>query len=202
MRTGKITCKMCRREGVSLCGREKCAFKRRPYPPGAHGPTTRTRVTEYGRQLREKQKAKRFYGVSERQFRNYFEKAITQKGETGENLVRLLETRLDNAVYRAGLAKSRAAARQVVSHAHVDVNGQKVDIPSFHVKAGDVIRVRENKRNKSLWKAIEESLKNFEAPSWIVVDSKSLEAKVTSTPVDKDLQQPFDSTLIVEFYSR
>jgi len=193
---------MCRREGVSLCGREKCAFKRRPYPPGAHGPTTRTRVTEYGRQLREKQKAKRFYGVSERQFRNYFEKAITQKGETGENLVRLLETRLDNAVYRAGLAKSRAAARQVVSHAHVDVNGQKVDIPSFHVKAGDVIRVRENKRNKSLWKAIEESLKNFEAPSWIVVDSKSLEAKVTSTPVDKDLQQPFDSTLIVEFYSR
>ncbi len=193
---------MCRREGVSLCGREKCAFKRRPYPPGVHGPTSRTRQTEYGRQLREKQKAKRFYGVSERQFRNYFEKAMRLSGETGENLVRLLETRLDNAVYRAGFAKSRPAARQAVSHAHVEVNGRKVDIPSYVVKPGDIIRVRESKRSKGPWKTIEEGLKTHESPSWIVTDPKSLEAKVTSAPEEKELQQPFDSTLIVEFYSR
>ena len=193
---------MCRREGVSLCGREKCAFKRRPYPPGVHGPTSRTRQTEYGRQLREKQKAKRFYGVSERQFRNYYEKAIGLPGETGENLVRLLETRLDNAVYRSGLAKSRPAARQFVSHAHVAVNGRRVDIPSYQVKTGDIIRIRDNKREKGPWKAIEEDLKKHESPSWIILDAKSLEAKITSAPAEKELQQPFDSTLIVEFYSR
>lgn len=202
MRIKKITCKLCRREGVSLCGREKCAFKRRQYPPGAHGPTARPRVTEYGRQLREKQKAKRLYGISERQFRNYFEKAISQKGETGENLVRMLETRLDNAVFRAGFTKSRPAARQAVSHAHVDVNGRRVDIPSFHVKPGDVIRIRDSKRKKGLWTSLEEKMKHYEAPSWIVVDPKALEAKVTSAPAEQELQQPFDPTLIVEFYSR
>lgn len=202
MRTLKITCKMCRREGVSLCGREKCALKRRPYPPGVHGPTGGGRMTEYGKQMREKQKAKRMYGVAERQFRNCFKKALNMKGDTGENLVRLLEMRLDNAVFRAGFAKSRPAARQAVSHAHVSVNGRKVDIASAQVKTGDVISIRETKRAKGPWKTLAEDLKTRQAPSWLAVDAKAIEAKVTSRPEGEELKQAFDPKLIIEFYSR
>lgn len=193
---------MCRREGVSLCGREKCALKRRPYAPGVHGPNGGGRQTDFGKQLREKQKAKRLYGMSEGQFRNYYEKAVTMKGNSGENLMRLLETRLDNAVYRAGLAKSRPAARQAVSHAHISVNGKRVDIASFHVKPGDIIGIRETKREKGLWKTVSDALQHVTAPSWISVDAKEASAKVTSQPSGDELKQVFDPKLIIEFYSR
>lgn len=202
MRTLKITCKMCRREGVSLCGREKCALKRRPYPPGAHGPTGGSRMTDYGKQLREKQKAKRLYGLSETQFRNYFEKASAMKGDSGENLVRMLEMRLDNAVYRAGLAKTRPAARQAVSHAQFNVNGRKVDVASYQIKPGDIIGIRENKKQKGLWKMLVENPIAKETPSWITFDPKALEAKITSKPAGEELKQLFDPKRIVEFYSR
>ena len=201
MRT-RITCKICRREGVSLCGREKCALKRRPYAPGVHGPNGGSRMTDYGKQLREKQKAKRLYGVTERQFRNYFEKATNMKGDSGENLVRLLEMRLDNAVYRSGLAKSRPAARQVVSHAHIDVNGRKVNIASFQVKSGDVLKIRQSKLEKGPWKNLPDALKGKETPSWIALNGKDLEAKITSQPSGEELKQIFDPKLIIEFYSR
>jgi small subunit ribosomal protein S4 len=202
MRTLKITCKMCRREGVSLCGREKCALKKRPYGPGVHGQTGNFRQTEYGKQLREKQKAKRMYGVSEKQFRNYYDKARGMKGDSGENLVRLLETRLDNSVFRAGFTKSRPAARQAVSHAHISVNGKRVDIASAQIKPGDVISVRETKRAKGSWKTTQEDLKVRQAPSWLAVDPATLEAKVTSRPEGEELKQVFDPNLIIEFYSR
>lgn len=201
MRT-RITCKICRREGVSLCGREKCALKRRPYAPGVHGPNGGSRMTDYGKQLREKQKAKRLYGVTERQFRNYFEKATNMKGDSGENLVRLLEMRLDNAVYRSGLAKSRPAARQVVSHAHIDVNGRKVNIASFQVKSGDVLKIRQSKLEKGPWKNLPDALKGKETPSWIALNGKDLEAKITSQPSGEELKQIFNPKLIIEFYSR
>ncbi len=202
MKTTRITCKLCRREGVSLCGREKCAFKRRPYPPGVHGPKGGSRQTDYAKQLREKQKAKRLYGLSERQFENYFEKALRMKGDSGENLMRLLEMRLDNAVFRAGFAKSRPAARQSVSHAHISVNGKKVDIASFSVKPGDILQIRESKRAKSLWQGISEKLQKKEPPSWISITPATLEAKITSAPAMQDMLQPFDAKLIIEFYSR
>ncbi len=202
MKTTRITCKLCRREGVSLCGREKCAVKRRPYPPGVHGPKGGSRQTDYAKQLREKQKAKRLYGLSERQFENYFEKALRMKGDSGENLMRLLEMRLDNAVFRAGFAKSRPAARQTVSHAHISVNGKKVDIASFTVKPGDVLQIRETKRAKNLWQGISEKLQQKEPPSWISVTPVTLEAKITSAPAMQDMLQPFDAKLIIEFYSR
>lgn len=198
----RISCKICRREGMSLCGREKCAYKRRPYAPGVHGPTGRSRPTDYGKQLREKQKAKRLYGLNERQFSNLFEKAARKKGDTGETLVRALEIRFDNVIFRAGFAKNRAAARQLVSHAHFDVNGRKVNIPSYAVKPGDVIRVREIKRQKGPWKNFAEAMKNYQAVSWLAVDPKEMSAKVTGLPTGEELKQPFDPRMIVEFYSR
>lgn len=200
----RVTAKRVRREGINLDGREKMAriLAKRPYAPGVHGPNGRSRITDYGKQLREKQRAKLVYGVMERQFRNAFEKATNMKGDTGENLVRLLELRLDNAVFRAGFAKTRAAARQLVSHAHVDVNGQKVTIPSYQVKSGDVIAIRSNKREKKNWKAFAENSPKVETPSWITSDVKELTAKVTSLPAGDDLKQIFDPKPIVEFYSR
>jgi small subunit ribosomal protein S4 len=159
-------------------------------------------MTDFGKQLREKQKARRMYGISERQFRNYFEKAVGMKGDSGENLMRLLETRLDNAVFRAGFAKSRTAARQAVSHAHIQVNGKKVDIASYQIKPGDVIGIRESKLQKGPWKSIAEELKRKEAPSWIALNAQALEAKITSQPAGEELKEVFEPKLIVEFYSR
>ncbi len=196
------TCKMCRREGVSLCGREKCAVKRRSFTPGQHGPGRRPRLTPYGQQLREKQKAKRFYNVMERQFRNYFAKANSMKGNTGELLVRMLEIRLDNVVYRLGFASTRRQARQMVNHAMFEVNGQKVDIPSYQVKIGDTINIRANKVDKKVFEGLQERLAKLEAPSWLHMDAKALSGKVTSLPEGEDLKQVFDTKLIVEFYSR
>lgn len=160
-------------------------------------------MTDYGKQLREKQKAKRIYGMSEQQFRNYYEKATAMKGDSGENLVRMLEMRLDNAVYRAGLARTRPAARQAVSHAQFQVNGRKVDVASCQVKPGDVISVRENKQQKGLWKSFTENAQVVkEPPSWITTNAKTLEAKVTSRPAGEELKQLFNPKLIIEFYSR
>lgn len=201
----KITAKRARREGVNLDGRDKIAriLAKRPYAPGVHGPTSRTRMTDYGKQLREKQKAKWIYGLNEKQFGNLFKEATRKRGDTGITLIQLLESRLDNVVFRGGFAKTRAAARQAVGHAQFDVNGQKVNIPSFRVKPGDIIRVRDNKRSKGLWKTLEETLKNNPALSWLTVDAKEYAIKVTGTPTAEELkQQPFDAKQIVEFYSR
>lgn len=201
-------CKLCRREGAKLllkgarCLSSKCAFSRRPYPPGAHGTARGSRPTDYGKQLREKQKAKRLYGLSETQFANYFEAAVKMKGDSGVNLVRLLEMRLDNLMYRAGFAKSRAAARQMVSHSQGEVNGHKVNIPSYRVKSGDIVKIQERKKDKGLWKNLVEDLKNYEAPSWINSDPVSLTIKVTGQPSAEELKQIFDPKLIVEYYSR
>lgn len=202
------TCKLCRREGVSLCGREKCALKRRAFPPGVHGPSQarqggRNRTSSYGLQLREKQKAKRLYGILERQFRRYFEQASKKKGNTAEFLVQMLEQRLDNVVYRLGLAATRRQARQMVGHGFVTVNGACVNIPSYEVRVGDVVAVKENKRQKGLIKQTEERLtKKNETPRWLTLDAATITGKVTSVPAGEDLRQVFDPRLIVEFYSR
>jgi len=204
MKTLRITAKQSRREGVPLTDKASHAraLARRPYAPGVHGPTGRGRITDYGKQLREKQKAKRMYGLSERQFSNLFKKVLAKKGNSGEMLVQLLETRLDNVVYRAGFVKTRAAARQSVSHAHFSVDGQKVNIPSYRVRPGEVIAVRPNKLQKAVWKGVEEALTKKEAPSWLAVDPKGSSVKVVSLPAGTELQQPFDPKRIVEFYSR
>jgi small subunit ribosomal protein S4 len=200
----RITAKRVRREGVNLDGREKMSriLERRPYAPGAHGPTSRTRQTDYGKQLRNKQRAKLIYGVAEKQFRNYFDKATDMKGDTGENLVILLELRLDNAVFRSGLAKTRAAARQLVSHAHITVNGKRVDVASFSVKPGDIIAVKESKRKSKIWKNFLETVTKVEPPSWLNTDLKELSVKIVSVPAGEELKQVFTPQNIVEFYSR
>jgi len=208
----KITtskCKLCRREGTKLflkgdrCESSKCAFERRAYAPGVHGPGRPPRVTDYGKQLREKQKAKRIYGVSETQFANYYNKAMKLKGDSGKNLLRLLETRLDNVLFRAGFAKSRAAARQLVAYSHMTINGKNVNIPSIVVKPGDIVAVQESKLNKNPWKNLKEELKNKELPSWLVADLNDLSIKVTSLPADDEFKTTdIDLTLIIEYYSR
>jgi small subunit ribosomal protein S4 len=167
-----------------------------------HGPSGGSRPTDYGKQLREKQKAKRLYGLNEHQFSNLFKEATRKKGDTGETLVRNLELRLDNLVFRSGFAKSRAGARQLVGHAHFDVNGKKVNIPSYRVKSGDIIRVRANKQNKRPWKNLVDAMKNYQAVSWIAVDPKEFSATVTGVPTSDEMKQPFDPKMIVEFYSR
>lgn len=184
------------------CESSKCAFTRRPYAPGVHGTGRPPRQTDFGKQLREKQKAKRLYGISETQFANYYEKAMKIKGDSGVNLVTLLELRLDNAIYRTGFAKSRAAARQLVSHGQILVNNKPVNIPSFLVKSGDILTVRENKKNKGPWKELAEDLKNHVAPSWLTVEPATLTVKVTSLPSAEELKEAFDPKLIIEFYSR
>ncbi len=202
-KTLKATCKMCRREGVSLCGKEKCAFKRRPFPPGVHGPTAgKSRLSGYGIQLREKQKAKRLYNIMETQFRNYFAAATKKQGDTGIFMIQMLETRLDNVVYRLGLAKTRRQSRQMVSHGFVEVNGKKVDIPSYHCKVGEVVSVRESKQKKGLLSDIAARLQAVQLPAWLTLDAAKLSGKIISIPEGEDLKTVFDPKLIVEFYSR
>lgn len=202
-KTLKPTCKMCRREGVSLCGREKCAVKRRPYPPGAHGKKRQRRLSGYGTQLREKQKAKRLYNVMERQFRNYFGKAKRAEGDTGQILVQLLERRLDNVIYRAGFARTRRQARQLVSHGFIAVNGVKTDIASYLVKSGEEITIRENKQGKKVFDSVKDAPNLSETPSWISVDKAGMKATITSLPEGETVTSTvFDPKLIVEFYSR
>lgn len=199
------SCRLCRREGQKLflkgerCYSTKCALEKRNYAPGQHG-QSRKKMSEYGLQLREKQKAKRFYGVLETQFRNLFDKAAKKKGMTGENLLIMLESRLDNAVFRMGFASSRKEARQLVTHGHFTVNGRKVDIPSFEVKAGDVIKVKEKSTSSPKFKEIKEM--TISVPSWITVDVDKLEGKVVALPKREDIDTPIEEHLIVELYSK
>jgi len=196
---------MCRREGVSLCGREKCAAKRRPFPPGVHGPAQsmrKPRMSSYGLQLREKQKAKRLYNVMERQFRKYFEEASTQKGNTATRLVQLLELRLDNAAYRLGFAKTRRQARQMTGHGFFTVNGKSVNIPSYRLRVGDVIAFKDSKKDKGLMQGMNERLAKSEPPKWLSLDAGPMSGKVSGMPEGEDLRSVFDPTMIVEFYSR
>lgn len=203
--TGPV-CRLCRREGVKLylkgekCFTDKCPVSRRAYPPGQHG-QGRRKLSEYGVQLREKQKARRTYGVMEGQFSRYFEKAEKKKGVTGILLLQLLERRLDNVVYRMGLASSRAEARQLVRHNHFQVNGRRTNIPSFSVKPGDVIEVREPSRQKGRFQGIAQA-QGRGVPAWLEVDQEKLRGTVVRLPNREEIDAPVQEQLIVEYYSR
>jgi len=200
-------CRICRREGAKLffkgtrCYTKKCSFERRPTPPGQHG-VRRRKVGEYGLQLREKQKVRKTYGVLERQFRNYFVDSENKPGVTGENLLRRLELRLDNVVYRMGFAPSRPSARQLVNHGHFAVNGRPTNVASYLVKPGDRIEVRESRRSREPFKVAKETLRSHLAPEWVTIDPSNL-AGTVSTPPSRD-QMPLDlnEQLVVEYYSR
>lgn len=199
------SCRLCRREGQKLflkgerCYSTKCAMEKRPYAPGQHG-QGRKKFSEYGLQLREKQKAKRFYGVLETQFRNYFEKAAKKRGITGEILLEMLETRLDNVIFRLGLAASRKEARQLVCHGHFTVNGKKVDIPSYSVTPGDVIKVKEKSTSSQKFKEMKELA--ITVPGWLSVDLENLQGKIISIPRREEIDTPIQEHLIVELYSK
>ncbi len=199
-------CKLCRREGSKLflkgekCYMEKCPFNKRPLPPGQHG-AGRKKISEYGQQLREKQKTKRIYGVQEGQFRHYYEVADRMKGITGENMLSLLERRLDNVIFRMGIGVSRTQARQLVNHAHFTVNGRTVNVPSYSVKAGDVIVVKENRRNNKFFEQIR-TMKVANMPKWLEFDPEKLEGKVLSLPTREDVDSQIAEHMIVELYSK
>ena len=200
-------CRICRREGQKLflkgsrCYSEKCSIARRNYGPGAHG-QKRNKLSEYGTQLREKQKTKMYYGVGEKQFRKYFKMASNKKGITGEELLTILESRLDNVVYRLGFASSRAQARQFVNHSQFDVNGKKCDIPSYLVKPGDVISVREIKKDNATIKANIEENTSRPTPDWLERDFDNLTGKVVRLASRADIDLPVEEHLIVELYSK
>jgi small subunit ribosomal protein S4 len=201
-------CRLCRREGMKLflkgerCYTEKCAIEKRNFAPGQHGKTRKSKLAGYGVQLREKQKVKRIYGVLEDQFRRYFEQAERTRGITGEILLQLLERRLDNVAYRLGFATSRAQARQLVRHGHFTVNGRKVDIPSFSVKPGDVVSIRQSSRtNPAIVHALEE-VKGRGVPEWLSFDQAAMSARVGSIPTREQINLPVQEQLIVELYSK
>jgi small subunit ribosomal protein S4 len=201
-------CRLCRREGMKLflkgerCYGEKCAIERRNVPPGQHGKGRRARLLGYGLQLREKQKVKRMYGVLERQFRRYFEKADRLKGVTGEILLQLLERRLDNVVYRLGFAASRAQGRQLVRHGHFTVNGKRADVPSFSIKPGDLVAVRPSSlKNPSITYAMEE-VKGRGIPEWMELNGEQMTGRLAATPTRDQLNLPIQEQLIVELYSK
>jgi len=202
--TGAV-CRLCRREGLKLflkgdrCFTDKCAFSRRGYAPGQHG-QGRKKVSNYGLQLREKQKAKRIYGILEGQFRRYYEKAERLRGITGENLLRLLELRLDNVIYKLGYGNSRSEARQLVNHGHFLVNGHKVDIASYELKVNDVVSVSDKSKATEKFKTFAENPKAL--PSWIEGNTESFEAKIVGEPSRSDIDVPVNETLIVELYSK
>lgn len=204
--TGAV-CRLCRREGQKLflkgerCYSEKCSVGIRAYAPGQHG-QGRKKSSEYGLQLRAKQTARRFYGVQENQFHHYFEIAERKQGITGDNLLRILESRLDNVVYRVGFASSRAEARQLVGHGHYEVNGKRVDIASYLVKAGDVVSICEKSRGSEKIKAVVEANSARPVPQWIDVDREALSAKVINLPTREQIEAPVEEQLIVEFYSK
>ena len=199
------SCRLCRREGEKLylkgdrCYSDKCAMNKRATAPGQHG-TRRGKLSNYGVQLREKQKVKRYYGLLENQFRNIYETAEKMDGITGENFLRLLELRLDNVVYRMGLASSRKEARQLVTHGHFTLNGRKADIPSMTLKVGDVIAVKEKSRSSQKFKDIME--KSVTTPNWIESDIEKLEGKINTKPSREDVDLPIEEHLIIELYSR
>lgn len=201
------SCRLCRREGLQLflkgdrCYTDKCAIERRHYPPGQHG-QRRTKLSDYGLQLREKQKVKRIYGVLEKQFRGYFEKAERQKGVTGTNLLVFLERRLDNIVYRLGFANSRAQARQLVRHNQVQVNGRKVNLPSYLVKMGDTVQVTEKGRKLPLIQDALEAVARRGTPSWLELNKEEAHGRVSMFPTREDVTMPIQEHLIVELYSK
>jgi small subunit ribosomal protein S4 len=203
----EAVCRLCRREGGKLflkgtrCYTKKCAFERRPTPPGQHG-VRRRKMGDYGIQLREKQKVRRVYGVLERQFHNYFVDAEHTDGITGENLLRRLETRMDNVVYRLGFASSRAQARQLVTHGHFAVNGVPTNIPSYKLHPGDRVEVRESRRSKEAFKVIRETLRSHQAPEWLSLDATNLSGTIASLPRRDQMPLDLSEQLVVEYYSR
>ena len=204
--TGPV-CRLCRREGKKLylkgdrCVSGKCALDRRNTAPGQHGANTK-KLKEYGKQTREKQTARRYYGVLEKQFKNYYDEAARQQGMTGENLLKLLERRFDNVVYRMGLASSRKEARQLVLHGHFTINGKKANIPSILVRSGDVVAVAENFKKSAKCKELVEALETKTSPKWIEVDKTALVAKIVALPEREDVDFDFEEQLIVELYSK
>ena len=204
--TGAV-CRLCRREGQKLflkgdrCYSDKCSIARRAYVPGQHG-QGRKKVSEYGLQLRAKQRARRYYGVLESQFHHYFEIAERKAGVTGTNLLRILESRVDNVVYRAGFANSRAEARQLVTHGHFEIGGRRMDIPSYLVKGGEVITICEKSRGSEKIKAVLEANSARPNPKWIDVNRAAFEVKVINLPEREDIEAPVEEQLIVEFYSK
>ena len=201
-------CRLCRREGMKLflkgerCYTEKCAIEKRNFAPGQHGKTRKSKLAGYGVQLREKQKVKRIYGVLEDQFRLYFEQAERTRGITGETLLQLLERRLDNVAYRAGFATSRPAARQLVRHGHFTVNGRKVNIPSFSVKPGDVVAIRESSRKSPVILHALEEVKGRGIPEWLTFDAGQMTGRIQSLPTREQINLPVQEQLIVELYSK
>ena len=202
------SCRLCRRENLKLflkgdrCYGDKCAYERRPYPPGQHGQRRGGKLSDYQLQLREKQKVKRMYGLLENQFRRYYELAEKQKGITGTNLLLLLECRLDNVIYRMGFASSRDQARQLVRHSHVLVNNRKVNIPSFQVKVGDVVEIKEKKRKVPVILEAMETVARRGIPNWMEVDKEKFQGTLKSLPNREDLTMPIQESLIVELYSK
>ena len=200
-------CRLCRREGLKLflkggrCYTKKCSFERRPTPPGQHG-VRRRKVGDYGLQLREKQKVRRVYGVLEKQFRNYFIEATRQSGVTGEALLRTLELRLDNIVFRLGFAPSRAAARQMVAHGHFAVNGVASNVPSYRLKVGDRVEVRVSHRERELFKVGQETIRAHQAPDWLSLDAANYAGSVQALPRRDQMPLDFNEQLVVEYYSR
>ncbi|MGC8778656.1 MAG: 30S ribosomal protein S4 [Candidatus Caldatribacteriaceae bacterium] len=200
-------CRLCRRQGVKLflkgprCYTDKCAFERRPFAPGIHK-GGRRKLSNYGLQLREKQRVRFIYGITEKQFENYFEKATRMPGITGENLLSLLERRLDNVIFRLGLSDSRIEARQIVSHGHVKVNGKRVNIPSYLLEAGDTIELSESGKENGKIKEILEEKESVPTPGWLEFDRSSLQGKVLRNPQREDIDYPVQEQLIVEFYSK
>ena len=201
-------CRLCRREGMKLflkgerCYTEKCAIEKRNFAPGQHGKTRKSKMAGYGIQLREKQKVKRIYGVLESQFRNYFEEADRRKGITGENLLVMLERRLDNVVYSLGFAASRAQARQLVRHGHVLVDGRKVSIPSYQVKANESVVVKEGSRKNPMIRSSVETARGRGVPEWLELDAENVSGRVLRLPSREDIKLPIQEQLIVELYSR
>ncbi len=200
-------CRLCRREGTKLflkgdrCFTDKCAYDRRPYVPGQHG-RLRRKMSDYAVQLREKQKVRRMYGVLEKQFRNYFKSADLERGVTGTNLLRLLETRMDNVVYRLGFANSRDQARQLVRHGVFKVNGRRVNIPSMHVRVGDVVEVREESRKIPVIQEAQEVIARRGCPDWLEADGEQFKGSVKAVPNREDITFPINEQLIVELYSK
>lgn len=198
----KSTCKICRRLAVSVCGKTNCAMKKRPIPPGMHGKKFKRNVSEFALQLAEKQKVKYTYGIREKQFRKYFNSAAKSKGMTATVLARLLETRLDNAVYRMGFAGSRSQAHQMVGHGHFTVNGKRMNVPSYTVKAGDEIALREGSASKKIFQEARELVKKNDVPAWCALDKETARVRVVRLPEGDELELPFRMQLITEFYSR
>ena len=205
--TGPV-CRLCRREGLKLmlkgdrCMSPKCSVERRPNAPGVHGAKRQRKLSDYGLQLREKQKARRIYGVLEKQFRKHYDEAQRRTGATGENLLQILELRLDNVVHRLGFADSRKQARQLVRHGHFVVNGRKTDIPSYITKAGDTIALKTESRNKEYFKVVAEVIGKHDVPGWLNLDPRALSGRVVSVPGRSEIDTTLEEQLIVEYYSR